>query len=83
MIYIIVGLGNPGNEYADTRHNAGRMAVESFRSVFNFPEWEDRKELKARKTEGFLEDDTLILLQADGYKKKSGKGVSENVNVCK
>lgn len=27
---IVVGLGNPGEEYKDTRHNAGRMAVEYF-----------------------------------------------------
>ncbi len=28
MSYVIIGLGNPGSEYAKTRHNAGRMAVE-------------------------------------------------------
>ena len=29
MAYVVVGLGNPGSEYAKTRHNAGRMAVEN------------------------------------------------------
>ncbi len=28
--WLVVGLGNPGKEYEDTRHNVGRMAVEMF-----------------------------------------------------
>ena len=30
MIRLILGLGNPGKEYENTRHNAGRMAAEYF-----------------------------------------------------
>ncbi|MBF7072553.1 aminoacyl-tRNA hydrolase [Glaciecola sp. MH2013] len=36
-IRLIVGLGNPGPEYKNTRHNAGAMFVESLASRFNCP----------------------------------------------
>lgn len=34
---LIVGLGNPGPEYKDTRHNAGAQFVENLASRFNIP----------------------------------------------
>lgn len=38
-MYYIVGLGNPGEEYMDTRHNAGRIAVEKFVELNDLPEF--------------------------------------------
>ena len=36
MNYILAGLGNPGQEYENTRHNVGRMFVEYLRKKEGF-----------------------------------------------
>lgn len=36
-MFLLCGLGNKGSEYADTRHNAGYLVVESFSRLFNIP----------------------------------------------
>lgn len=40
--YLICGLGNPGDEYAGTRHNTGWMAVDAFAKAMN-ADWHDRR----------------------------------------
>ena len=39
MNYLIVGLGNPGKEYENTRHNAGVMVLEQIRREWDFLVW--------------------------------------------
>jgi peptidyl-tRNA hydrolase len=35
MSFIVAGLGNPGEEYAVTRHNTGRMVVKRWQKSFH------------------------------------------------
>ena len=79
MDYIIVGLGNPEPDYADTRHNAGRMVLEYFRSEKGFPEWENRKELKARVSIGELGKEPVVLVEPDNYMNNSGESLEKLV----
>ena len=79
MDYIIVGLGNPEPDYANTRHNAGRMVLEYFRSEKGFPEWENRKELKARVSVGELEKEPVVLVEPDNYMNNSGESLEKLV----
>lgn len=83
MQYLIVGLGNPGEEYAETRHNVGRIMLEEFRKKYDFPEWEKDKTLKALVSKGSWKKDKLILLEPDNFMNVSGKSVVPLVKNAK
>jgi PTH1 family peptidyl-tRNA hydrolase len=79
--YLIVGLGNPGNEYARTPHNAGRRAVERFATMNGFREFRPERAYKGLVTDGNIPakdgtDTPVILLLPETYMNASGKSVS-------
>lgn len=83
MQYLIVGLGNPGDEYAETRHNVGRIMLEEFRKKYDFPIWEKDKVFKALVSKGTWGKDKLILLEPDNFMNVSGKSVVPLVKNAK
>lgn len=83
MQYLIVGLGNPGEEYANTRHNVGRMVVETFRKKNDFPEWTPDKSLKALVSKGSWGKDKVLLVLPDNFMNVSGKSVAPLVKNAK
>lgn len=76
MSFLIVGLGNPGDEYKGTRHNTGRIILENIRKAFSkdfdFSEWESDKKLKALKSEGKIGKEKILLLEPDNFMNNSG-----------
>ena len=83
MQYVIVGLGNPGEEYALTRHNTGRMIVEAFRKKNDFSEWNRDMGLKALVSKGSYGKDKVTLLAPDNFMNVSGKSVAPLVKNAK
>lgn len=79
MAWVIVGLGNPGEEYEGTRHNAGRMAVELFARTNDASEWKTDKLLKARTAKGKLGKSLYVLCEPETYMNESGKAVGKFV----
>lgn len=73
MGYVIIGLGNPGGEYAKTRHNAGRMAVERIAKEEGFPEFTLKKLAKALVSEGTISGEKVTLVLPDVSMNLSGK----------
>jgi len=73
-VALIVGLGNPGSRYKDTRHNAGFMVVDAYATLLNAPPWEERGE--SLITSVSFESEKLILAKPLTYINLSGKAVS-------
>lgn len=83
MQYLIVGLGNPGDEYAKTRHNTGRMIVDAFRKKNDFPEWNRDMGLKALVSKGSYGKHKVVLLEPDNFMNVSGKSVAPLIKNAK
>lgn len=73
MKYLIVGLGNIGPEYQDTRHNIGFNVLDAFAKASNAV-FEDKR--YGAVCEVKLKGRTLILLKPNTYMNLSGKAVS-------
>ena len=77
MSYIIVGLGNPEEEYTNTRHNAGRMMLEAFAKANDFSEWTPDKKLKALVSEGKVGTSKVLLVEPESFMNNSGESLKK------
>ena len=68
----IVGLGNPGEEYEMTRHNAGRMAVLEFIKKEGIDQPEFDKKLKALVAKGEIGGEKIQIILPETFMNKSG-----------
>jgi peptidyl-tRNA hydrolase, PTH1 family len=74
-MYYIVGLGNPGEEYQNTRHNIGRMAVELLAHSHK-QSWTFDSVAKAQKTKIEICREGAVLILPDTYMNNSGSAVA-------
>jgi len=70
--YLIVGLGNPGSEYAGTRHNAGYMVLDAFAKASNIS-FDDRRYGYVAETS--IKGRKVILLKPTTFMNLSGNAV--------
>ncbi len=72
---IIIGLGNPGEQYKNTRHNVGFMAIDEFARKNNFPEFKLQKKSNALVSENVIGDKDIVLAKPQTFMNDSGKSV--------
>ncbi len=75
MKYLAVGLGNPEEEYENTRHNTGRIFLSKFVSQNNFIDLEKDKKANALYSKNKIGKHELEILLPETYMNKSGKSV--------
>ena len=73
---LIVGLGNPGSDYACTYHNVGFMAVGVLSSRFQSPDFVLDKKSNAYLSDGILFGQKTIFVKPNTYMNLSGDAVA-------
>lgn len=80
-MYVVVGLGNPGSQYAQTKHNIGFVTVDYFAEQHNIKF--NKVKHKAVIGEGSISGEKLMLVKPQTYMNASGECVMELVNFYK
>jgi peptidyl-tRNA hydrolase, PTH1 family len=81
---LIIGLGNPGKQYENTRHNTGFMIVDRLREIAHFSDFkleEKFNSLVAEKKDSSGE--TVYLLKPQTFMNSSGQAVKAMANFYK
>lgn len=79
---LIVGLGNPGKKYENTRHNVGFMVLDTLVHEL-YAKFSNNKQLKAELSEINIDGEKVILAKPDNFMNNSGEVVSAIANKFK
>lgn len=82
MSYIIAGLGNPGDEYENTRHNTGRMILDYIQKEYG-DEFEFNKKLNSHVCQAKVGKEKVILIAPETFMNLSGKAIAPLVKSTK
>lgn len=83
MTYTVVGLGNPDEEYKNTRHNVGAFFVEEMHDEFDFSDWKTEKKRGHRSSKGEVEGVEMKLIIPTEYMNNSGKSLRDVIKTKK
>lgn len=80
-MYIIVGLGNPGRDYQNTRHNIGFDVIDALAEIAGISVME--KKHKAIIGKGIIDGQKVILVKPQTYMNLSGESVRDIIDYYK
>ncbi len=80
-MYIIVGLGNPGKQYENTRHNMGFLTIDLLAEKYNIEV--NKLKFKALVGEGRIAGQKVLLVKPQTYMNLSGEAVRQAMDFYK
>lgn len=80
-MFVIVGLGNPGKKYENTRHNAGFLAIDAIADKYGISISE--KKHKALCGSGVIEGNKVLLVKPQTFMNVSGESVRSVMDFYK
>lgn len=78
---VIVGLGNPGKKYENTRHNIGFMAIDKIKDYYNISD--ERNKFQALVSEKNINGEKILFVKPQTFMNLSGNSVREIINFYK
>ncbi|HAI74279.1 MAG TPA: aminoacyl-tRNA hydrolase [Candidatus Moranbacteria bacterium] len=80
---LIVGLGNPGEKYKNTRHNLGFLFLDKLREKWSFPVFKLHKKFNAELSQGEIDDKKIILAKPQTFMNLSGETAKKLLDFYK
>lgn len=83
-MFLLVGLGNVGDEYNLTRHNVGFDAIDEFVKEYDeMSDWSFNSNLKINLSNGKLADKSILAIKPTTYMNLSGEAVNKTIKYYK
>jgi len=80
-MWILVGLGNPGSQYQNNRHNIGFLAIDEIAGEYGLPAF--TKKFQGEITEGRIDGEKVVLVKPMTFMNESGQCVGKVASFYK
>ncbi len=80
---LIIGLGNPGNNHATTRHNAGFLCLDFLNKAWSGSAFQVNEKMSAKISEVVVGKNKILLVKPETFMNASGTAVSKLVHFYK
>lgn len=81
--FLIIGLGNPGTQYANTRHNVGWLAVDAMHGSIEAGEWSEKPRFRSVVAEGEANGESCLLVKPLTFMNRSGEAIRKLADFYK